>query len=262
VLTWLLALILSARTAPLDVTAIRTALATYTPYASHPIPALSNEQLERLLSGKVVKLRLPSQGRAPDGAMALVITELPRVDLWLGSMDDAHFGTDSSLIIHQLPLLGDELFRWYGFVDLPPPVTDRHFLIRTTINRRLPQAASGMWERSWGLEPGFVQTMRPAVAAGQVAGLTLEQFDSAVAVPINYGAWIFIDLPDGRTLFAYHCASSLGGEVPDSLVTRYVFWGLDRLVKRVLDTAAQMPRHYVAGHEPMIGGDGQVVLRR
>ncbi len=259
-LPWLLTL--PALAEPLDSAAVRAVILDYTPHASHPIPALSDAQVGRLLDGRVVKMRLPSEGQAPDGAMAMVITDLPRADLWLGSMDAEHFGTDSSLISHHLPLRGGELFRWYGYVDLPPPVTDRHFLIQTTINHALPRQDPGMWERSWGLEAGFVETMRPSVAAGEVAGLSPETFETAIAVPVNFGAWIFLDLPDGRTLFGYHCASSLGGEIPDALVTRYVFWGLDRLVARVLESASEMPAHYTAGHAPLIGGDGAPIPRR
>ncbi|MDG1480402.1 MAG: hypothetical protein P8R54_12465 [Myxococcota bacterium] len=252
---------LSALAEPLDSAAVRSVLLDYAPHASHPIPVLSDAQLDRLLEGRVVKLRTPSEGRAPDGAMAMVITDHSRVDLWLGSIDSEHFGTDSSLISHHLPLRGEELFRWYGYVALPAPVTDRHFLIQTTINPTLPQQRAGMWERSWGLEAGLVETMRPVVAAGEIAGLSLEAFDAAISVPVNLGAWIFLDLPDGRTVFGYHCASSLGGEIPDALVTRYVFWGLDRLVERVLESARQMPTHYTIDHAPLIGGDGVPIPR-
>jgi hypothetical protein len=259
VLPWLLAL--PALAEPVNPATIRSALTDYAPHASHPIPALSDDQVARLLAGKVLKMRLPSGGEAPDGAMAMVLTDLPRADLWLGSMDAEHFGTDSSLIIHQLPLLGDELFRWYGYVDLPMPVADRHFLVQTTLNHDLPHKTTGMWERSWGLEPGFVETMRPAVVGGEVAGLSVKTFESAIAVPVNFGAWIFIDLPDGRTLFAYHCATALGGDIPSGFVTRYVFWGLDSLVAKVLDSARQMPTHYTASHVPLTGGDGVPIPR-
>jgi hypothetical protein len=80
-----------------------------------------------------------------------------------------------------------------------------------------------------------------------------------VAVPVNFGAWIFIDLPDGRTLFGYHCATSLGGEIPDRMVTRYVFWGLEGLIARIIKSAQAMPTHYGAEHASMRGGDGQPI---
>ena len=262
VLLWLLTLLQPVAAGELSAAVIREKMSAYAPHASHPLPALTDEQLRRLLDGRVIKMRLPSEGEAPDGAMAMVISELSRVELWLGSMDAEHFGTDESLTIHHLPLQAGELFRWYGFVDLPAPVADRHFLIRTTINPSLPAASENtMWERSWALEPGFVDTMRPAVAAGEVAGLELKAYEAAVAVPVNFGAWIFIDLPDGRTLFGYHCATSLGGEIPDRLVTRYVFWGLEGLIARIIKSAQAMPTHYGAAHAPMTGGDGKPVAR-
>ncbi len=230
--------------------------------APHAVPLPGPSQRQKLLAGKMVKMRLPAAEGAPVGAMALVVSPLSKEEIWLGTADDAHFGSQDDLIIHHLPLRGNEMFRWYGFVDLPRPLSDRHFLIQTTVNRALESKTGGrMWSRHWTLEPGGEATARSLVATGAVAGVDTERFDDAVWVPQNHGAWIFVDLPDGRTLFGYYTAASLGGNFPDSMVNRYVYWGLERVMEEVLDHAAKAKSHYRGGHAPIMGGNGAPVPR-
>lgn len=216
-----------------------------------------------LLEGKVLKRRLPPRNGAPDGAMALVIVDHSQTDMWLGSADGDHIGSSSAegdLITYDLPKRGDEMFRWYGLVDLPMPFSDRHFVIRTTVNSAMSRATDrACWERTWVLEKDGVDTMRPIVAAGNVKGLTLKRFESAIYVPANIGGWLAIKLPGEKTLFGYHASSSAGGDIPDKAVNRLVFWGLGRLIADVTGHAARMRSHYVGGHPLIKSGDGGVV---
>jgi hypothetical protein len=236
-----------------------TAFATYQRYASLSIPTPSAGDIAKLEQGKIVKVRFDGGPGAPTGALGMVLVDLPRADLWLGSMDD-DFTVHKGLIAYDLPTHGGELFRWYGHLDLPAPFSDRHFVIRTTVNQTLPAATDNtMWERAWAIEAGGDALMRPVVAAGQVAGLDAERFDRAVYTPTNRGAWIFLDVAANRTLFVYHCATSLGGNIPDGPVTRYIFWGIDEIMKTVIDQARQMPTHYRAGHKQWPGGDGPLI---
>lgn len=222
-----------------------------------PIPMPSVSQRSRLFSGEVVKMRIPGKPGAPDGAMVLRATELSREALWLGSADS--HGEERRLVAHHLPLRGDEMLRWYGLVDLPRPFADRHFLIRTVINTRLSSAEPTMWERTWSLEPDGEATMRAEVVRGAVTGVTVDGFDAALFTPSNSGGWLFLGLPDGRTLFGYHAVTSMGGDIPDGLVSRYAFWGLDEIVRTVFERASHIESHYTAGHKPIRGGDGRVL---
>lgn len=228
------------------------------------VPLPGRAERKTLLDGKLLKTRLPPRQDAPDGAMFMVVTESSAVDLWLGSADGDHLGDgDSELVSFDLPKRGDEMFRWYGFVDLPMPFSDRHFLIRTRINPALSQSTGGrIWERTWTLERDGAETMRPRVARGEVAGVPLERFEAAIYVPANIGGWMTADLGDGRGLLAYHASTSLGGDIPDRLVNRTVYWTLGRIAESVKGLAARMPTHYSAGHPPILGGDGTVVPLR
>ncbi len=238
------------------------ALTEYRAHAPFAIPLPSASQCKTLLAGKVLKMRIPNDVGGPVGALAMVVSPLSKEELWLGSADGEHSGEQAELITHDLPLRPGQMFRWYGFVDLPRPLSDRHFLIHTTINQAVEQATEGrVWSRHWRLEDDGKATMAPIVASGAVKGLDVEVFKEAVYLPLNYGAWLFVDLPDGRTLFAYHTAMSLGGDFPDGLVNRYTYFGLDRLTELVLAQAATARGHYRGTHALIMGGNGKPVPR-
>ena len=244
-----------------DPAEVSAAWEAYRAEATLPVPALTDKQLEALDAGENVKLRLPKADDAPVGVMVLATIDLPKQDLWLSSLDDDEIDQDD-FIMHQLPVLGSELQRWYGFMDIPAPFEDRHFVVRTTINEGISERSGGaMWERWWVLDPSGKEPTRADVAAGQVSGLDLATFDAAIFLPSNQGAWIFVDLPGGRTLFGYHTAAALGGAIPDSLVTAYLFRGLDEIVAGTTTRARRMHTHYASGHAPLAGGAGQPISR-
>jgi len=238
---------------------VAAAFTTYQAHARFAVPAPTADQIAKLEAGKIVRVRVAGSADAPTGAMGMVLTDVPRQNLWLGSIDD-DFAEHESLVVHDLPTVGDEMFRWYGFVDLPAPVSDRHFLIRTTVNRALPTATENtMWARHWSIEAGGEDLMRPEAHAGRIDRVTGQSFDRAIFTPTNLGAWIFLDVEGGQTLFIYHAATSLGGSIPDAAVTRYVYWGLSEIIETVLSQARAMPTHYRAGHKQWLGGDGQPI---
>jgi hypothetical protein len=246
--------------APLTDAQLAGAVREFQGHAHHPVPLPDVRQREKLLAGEVVRMRLPSDDGAPVGAMALVLSDLSKQELWLGTADDDDSDPPEELIIHHLPLVGDEMFRWYGHVDMPGPIADRHFLIRTTVNREVAAATGGrMWSRHWDMEADGLETMRAKVAAGGVPGLAPETFAASIWVPYNRGTWFFLDLPDGRTLLGYQATASVGGSFPDGLVNRYVYWGLERIMDEVVEKARQAKGHYKAGHAPIGGGDGQPI---
>ena len=75
---------------------------------------------------------------------------------------------------------------------------------------------------SWSSLTGWAVALVLSVLTGFVAGFAtttvLHEWGHLL------GAWLFLDLDDGRTLFGYHASSSLGGEIPDAVVARYAFW--------------------------------------
>lgn len=246
-------------TAALAGSPVEDALKRHRELSADPFPMPSAAQLARLEAGELLKVRLPGEPGAPVGAMVLKVTTLSREAVWLGTADS--HGEEDRVTAHHMPLHGDEMFRWYGMVDLPRPFSDRHFFIRTVINTKMSTAEPGMWERTWTLEPGGEATMRAEVARGAVSGVDVERFDAAVYTPANNGGWLVLTLSDGRTLFGYHAVTSLGGDIPDGLVSRYAFWGLDEIARTVFERARTIEQHYTGDHPAIRGGDGAPMPR-
>jgi hypothetical protein len=66
-------------------------------------------------------------------------------------------------------------------------------------------------------------------------------------------------LPDGRLLVRVR-RSDRGGIIPTDVLTHFIVASLDDLVDGAFDRAANLvPQHYVAGHEPIEGGDGKAL---
>lgn len=228
-------------------------------HAVYPVPVPDARDRGKLLDGRIIKQRLPpADDDAPVGAMVLVLSDLSKEELWIGSADDdGGQDTPDELTVHHLQPSGDEMYRWYGYIRLPAPISDRHFLIRTTVNTAMHRETDGrMWSRHWQIEPGGQDTAQAIVAGGDVDGVTPEMFEKAVWTPYNQGNWIFIGLPDGRTIVGYQAAGSMGGGFPDGLMNRYIYWGLGKLMKDVVEKAGKARRHYVTGHPPLTGGSG------
>jgi hypothetical protein len=255
----------SARAGSLTDADLMRSLGAWLKHSALPIPMLTLKERTLLLQGRMLKKWLPPRPGAPVGAMGMIITDQGQAEMWLSSADGKHMDghtDEGKLTAHHLPKQGNEMFRWYGFIDLPAPFADRHFLIRTTVNPRAAAETDGrVWERTWRLEPDGVQTMRPLIAAGAVAGLSAARFEQAIYVPGNTGGWLSLRLPNEQTLFCYHSSSSVGGDIPDKLVNRLVMVNLGKLVTNVETFAKTMRQHYVSGHAPVkSGAEGHVPL--
>ena len=252
-----------ARAAALTDADLMRVLGQWKNNAALPVPMLTQKERATLLSGKIMKRWLGPRGDAPVGAMAMVIADYSQAEVWLGSAEGSHMSGESvedKHIVYNLPKIGNEMFYWYGYVRLPMPFSNRHFVLRTLVNTGLSDATGGVcWERTWTLQKDGVATVRPFVEAGKIKGLTLEQFDKAIYLPANMGGWLALQLPNGQTLFGYHASSSLGGEIPDKLVNRYVMLTLGDIVDEVIRNASGVRAHYVGSHKPVQSGAGGFV---
>jgi hypothetical protein len=146
-------------------------------------------------------------------------------------------------------------------VDLPRPFSDRHYVVDVWNNHDLAGKTNNTaWEHPWSLVAGGVQDARGVVEAGKVRKTDLDMWESAVETPTNAGAWVAIALPDGGSIFAYHAATRVGGNIPEGLMLQYVKSTLDSTLSAIEARAkAEVPSHYTAGHHTVMGGDGQTV---
>lgn len=240
---------------------VRTALAEFNAAAVFPLPGLSDKQLQRLLAGEVLKIiDRPGGEDTPRRGVGLLWTPASRDQMWL-ACQDLHFTQNDSVTELRLSLEPPDKALWYGIVDLPRPFSDRHWVVEVWNNHAMAQkTADRAWEHPWRSAPGALDRAQAAVEAGKVRGVDAERFGDAVHMPANQGAWVAVSLPDGSSVFGYHNASVLGGNIPESLMVRYVASTLERTLKDIEKRAQQtIPGHYVAGHAPVVGGAGTAV---
>lgn len=233
-------------------------LAAFNADAHFPLPELDAAARARLQGGEVVKLVNPH----PDGTIqvaGVVIIQEPHHAVWLASQDP-HFASPGQATELRLELTGDRA-SWYGYLDLPRPFTDRHWVVNVWNNHALAaRSDNALWEHPWTLDETGADTVMPYLASGQVDGITEEMAQEALYTPVNRGGWVFLALPDGSTLLSYHATSVVGGNIPDRMVAEFIRMGLEDLLRRAERIAAEVvPGHYTAGHPAILGGDGQPV---
>ena len=246
-----------------DAEAIQTAIEEFNDHAVFALPILNPVQTGRLLSGQVVRmLERPSTELDARRAVAYLIMDLPRNAIWVGCQDP-HFTLQPSLTEERLERHDDGRGVWYGFVDLPRPFSDRHWVVDVWNNHAMAAATDDRaWEHPWVLRPEDVgrSLIAPHVQAGHVGELTPALVDDAVYTTVNQGAWAVMALPDGRTLFGYHAASVVGGNIPERLIAEYVLSGLEKLLRGIEARASSsVKEHYTQGHEPISSGNGSMV---
>jgi hypothetical protein len=224
-----------------------------------PMPRLDDAQLEALLRGDVVRvLERPPDDR-PRRVVAAMLSATPRADLWWAAQDP-HFHLLDRLVEAKLRTQQADAHSWYGFLDAPRPVSDRHWVVDSWNHHGLAKASGDRcWEHPWRLAPDGQDLARAAHSEGRIPGVDAATFDAAVWVPTSEGAWFAMDVGEGHTLFVYHTMASMGGAIPDWIVSRYAYSGLEKMMRDIETRAADRTRHYVPGHAPVYDGAGRAL---
>ena len=199
---------------------------------------LDDADFEQVANGKIAKRRLNQAG--PDRAIGMGWTPHSRNAVWIAIIDEIHNTMVRSLTEKRLGLTESGAKLLYQRLDLPWPFQNRQWTIAIENNAALAQATQGrFWERYWTLtEPTEDGPTDP----------------NALWVPTLDGAWMAASI-DGGTLLIYQARTTIGGAIPDDLVTRWAMSTLDEMLENVFQRAADIPRHYTADHEVIIGGD-------
>jgi hypothetical protein len=205
--------------------------------ATFPI-ALEHEDFVAMANGKIAKRRIREDG--PDRAMGAMWVPIDRNQLWVAILDDAHDNLLSALT--ETPLgpseNGHKLL--YQHFDLPWPVHNRQLVVEIKNNAAIASATTGqLWERSWDLaDPNLMSAPDP----------------TAVWVPLATGSWLLYPVKRG-TVIVYHARSTIGGRIPDEVVTRWAMATLDEMMNHISDRARKIQDHYTGEHEILLGGD-------
>lgn len=208
-----------------------------------PLSVLPAAGWERIARGEVVTLH-----PGADAVAGVGVLDCPRAACWLSLTDDAPRDRVKGLTEIRLRGTWASPKAMYQHLDLPWPLTDRHWAIASVNNVALA-TASGVWERAWRLDA-------EGLSAARTKGDT-ERFDAALAVPVNEGSWMVHDLGDGRTLGIYQVRVDLGGAVPDEAARGYTATTLADLFEKTARNAEDMGTRYGPGCRPQPGGDGR-----
>jgi hypothetical protein len=211
-------------------------------HAGHPV-TLESSDFRTIVKGGIAKRRRREAG--PDGAIGIGWTPHTRAAVWVAIIDDIHNTMVSSLTEQRLDNAVDDQKLLYQRLDLPWPFSDRQWVIAIQNNPRIAHASlNQVWERSWKLEG--TQPVPPGDPG-------------ALWVPMINGAWLAIEADEG-TLLIYQARTTIGGAIPDDLVTRWALATLDEMMSSVFSRAAEIPAHYRAKHAPIKGGDNLKIM--
>lgn len=217
-----------------------------------PLPTLSGADFDDIASGDIIKQRAGKKGEVD---RAIGIGWLPySVDaVWVGVLDDVHDDLVSGLTETWLPGTTADRKILYQHLDLPMPVSDRHWVIIIENTRALHAASNGgVWERTWDLDP------RGDAALAEVPAGLVKDPASAIVTPVNDGGWYLVPA-EGGVLVVYQVRTVIGGNIPDELVVQYAMSTLDELITHVGELAARAPTHYRAGHYAITRPDGSAI---
>ncbi len=232
-----------------------------------PLQELEEDDLKEVLKGEIVRLQskwvLPSK-KNEEGeeepqqrrrVTAFCLFAHPRDLVWVSATDPHYLGNDR---LTEGRLSGDDLAGvWYQHMDLPWPVKSRQWVIDVVKTVEVAEVTDGViWERRWNLVENGEQRAREGVMAGLVDDIDLDDVDGARYLDENIGSWSVIELEENLSMIAYQVSVAMGGWIPDRLAARFAKNALKDLMKNVEENVARMPRHYVAGHDTILAGDG------
>ncbi len=205
--------------------------------------ALTDTDFQVIAKGGVAKHRLRMEG--PDAAIGIGWTPHNRKAVWIAIIDDIHNTMVSGLTEKRLGLRQDGAKLLYQRLGLPWPFTDRQWVIAIQNNPKIAASSSNnVWQRTWALDEekhGVINN------------------DNAMWVPLLNGGWIAVEA-GGGTLLLYQAQATIGGAIPDELVTRWAMATMDEMLGNVFERAGEIPAHYSEHHRSINGGDGQPIV--
>jgi len=268
VLGWSLPAAPEESLAPVDAERIRPVIPAAIEYfndrTDDPLPSLTGEQIESLLSGEVVKFRRrPNRNLEdpPERVTGYVLVPHPRAQVWVAALDP-EFQASEMLSEKRLGRDEEGYSLWHHYISLPWPVTDRQWVIRVGPRVTLAEETEGLvWEQLWELVDGGEEIARESIAAGDLEGITTESSRDAIYVPANSGSWVMFRLEDGLTLVGYRVIARVGGSIPDSWIASFGMSQLTNVLEQISRHAAEVPAQYDPDDHAIRGGDGEPLPR-
>ncbi|MEL7024879.1 MAG: hypothetical protein AAGL69_14160 [Pseudomonadota bacterium] len=232
-----------------------------------PVGGLDEDTLARLATGEVVyrKVSVATPSAKGDSTSLRVIgyrvIREPREPLWLAALafDAGYNARLTEKLVETNEAGGGD---WYQHLDMPWPLKDRHWLIRTEKSAQLAASSAGrLWEHQWSLVPDAHDRILDLFVDGPIGQVTEQQAAKSVELPLNNGAWVMGQLEATRTLVVVHATVDLGGIVPDSLVARQTRKNLIRMLGKIEKDAPDAWTNYNDQYL-IYRGDGSLIVPR
>ena len=242
-----------------NLASINKAIDTYNSYAVFSLPTLSSGQYSTLKAGEVITILDQAAQDQPQRAIGILLSPVPPKQLWV-SCQDPHFTQQSLTTEKQIHLNSNNSAEWYGFMDVPWPFSDRHWVVNVSNNTSMAsKTQNACWEHPWDLVPAASKKVYPYIEKDELSNISEEMVESAIYTPTNKGAWALIQVDD-HSLLIYHATTVVGGSIPSDLVVKLVRSTLDDMLKDIeLRAEKDILTHYTGDHFLILGGDGKNV---
>ena len=195
------------------------------------IPTIPKEAYQRAAKGEISTGIHVVPGYTQKIAWGVAVLQAPINRFWAGINDgEAHAGKTPisfAKVISGKPCMDQRQM----LMILPIPImTDRWWIIQTSINTKLKKASQGnVREMSWVNIPNADQVSLPANLAEKIRGKHLVDFTK--------GAWLVYRLNDEYILGEYHTWASGNKKVPSSIMDSLVQSSIVKTM-RVMETHA------------------------
>lgn len=242
--------------------AIASALEDYQRESGVPVAELDPASLAALARGETLqrKVQVTLSGAGGDDTTAVRIIgyrviDKPREPLWIAALA-FDGGYSERLTEYLVTTYEGGGASWYQHVNMPWPLRDRHWLIRTGKGVALSQRLTGrIWEHHWHLEPDAPQRIERLFERVTIPGLPAKRASKAVELPLNNGAWVMATLGPEQTLVVLHATMDMGGIIPDALVNRYTRRQLRSMLANIEARADRAAERYSSDYL-IYRGDG------
>jgi hypothetical protein len=218
-----------------------------------PLPEVPEADWQALSRGEILTRRFRPADSPIHRVLAMRFIDQAPASMWLAILDGRHADLPKEITNWEFPGATGVEKELYTRLDLPFPLSNRHWILIARSNADLYRAtAAAAWERCWDLDPRGEAALSLLPKALQEAGA------DAVFTPHNHGGWLLLSVGWG-TLAVYQLDTDIGGLIPDDLVTRYAVWMLNTLVDKTAKLADRAATHYNAGHKPICAPDGTAI---
>ena len=244
-------------------TVIQQHIKDFNKYSTQPIPIPSNTQIMNWKDGDVLSILDSSAGLdQPSRAVGYLLSTASMRDLWL-ACQDVHFTQNSSAKEALINTYSDKKADWFGYLDLPWPMSDRYWVVSVSNNATMAQATQNtQWEHPWKLKENSIQLANQYANQGKLQSMNIDaqMVQDAICTPVNQGAWIVIQIDNTYSMLIYHATTVVGGNIPNDLVTQWVKSSLEDMLQTIDQKAkTDVTNHYVGDHYLITGGNNQPV---